>query len=297
MSFCFVLGYFITKVKVEIRKMRKIKSYLIASIAIILGIAILYFTRNMVDAYIRDIFRTVGISLITTSIVSILTQMINKKDAEDVLNEYKTCVENKISEHEKNTNKLVNEFIREKYPIVEQTNKYGLVQIMNQFPLSDQEVQRDFIDSSEVSIVMNDGKAFISSNTTLFNERLNQPEKTTNMIILDYEEKNTMEALTKKNAHKGDYYVDKIKDVIDYHLRQVKRNRLHRLNVYLSPFYNTMSIVITDKYAMISLYRVSPGKDDVPHLIFKNTGEEYNRIKKDVDNIMNNNQVKKLPAE
>lgn len=76
----------------------------------------------------------------------------------------------------------------------------------------------------------------------------------------------------------GDYYKDKIKNVITNHLNK------NGIQVYLNSFYNTMAILVTDNYAIISLYREALGKGKVPHFVFKNNGNncEYKRILDDV---------------
>lgn len=53
----------------------------------------------------------------------------------------------------------------------------------------------------------------------------NKIKKKTNIILLDYNQKDTMDVLTRKNGHNltPDYYVDKIKEVMDYHLKKAKK--------------------------------------------------------------------------
>ena len=50
-----------------------------------------------------------------------------------------------------------------------------------------------------------------------------------------------------------------------------------------------MPVVFTDKYAMVSLYRISPGKGDVPHFIFEKSQSdncEYKKIYKDIEKLI-----------
>lgn len=46
--------------------------------------------------------------------------------------------------------------------------------------------------------------------------------------------------------------------------------------------YNTLAIIVTDDYAMISLFRVSSDKDIVPHMVFSKNGIEYEKMRNDV---------------
>lgn len=175
------------------------------------------------------------------------------------------------------SDKSMANLIKNILPICNDCQKYGLMNIFDAFPLGQKEFQNEFVHSKTFYLVMNDGKQFLSNNNELFNERLNERNEV-NVILLDYENDDLMKILTNKNEHSGDYYKDKIKNVIGYHL---KRNDIH---VYLNSFYNTMAILVTDNYAIISLYREALGKGRVPHFVFKNNGDdcEYRRILDDV---------------
>jgi len=145
----------------------------------------------------------------------------------------------------------------------------------------DELIKNDFINSKKVYIAMNDAKAFISNNTALFEERIEKENQETNFIILDYEKKETMDLLSRKNDHgeDPDYYSKKIKNVIMYHLRNYKnKNAKHTVELYLNPNYNTMAVLLMDNYAMISLYRLSLGKGEVLHMTFNKDGKEYKNI-------------------
>lgn len=84
------------------------------------------------------------------------------------------------------------------------------------------------------------------------------------------------------------YYRDKIKSVIEYHLKNLKNvsHRSHGIQAYLNPNYNTLAMILTDKYAMVSIYRVAPGKTGVPHFIFGCGGEEYKKVYDDIQKIL-----------
>ena len=59
------------------------------------------------------------------------------------------------------------------------------------------------------------------------------------------------------------------------------------VEIYLNQFYNTMAMIVTDKYAIISLYREALGKGKVPHIVFINNGKEgeYAKIRSDVEEL------------
>ena len=177
------------------------------------------------------------------------------------------------------TENLIKNFL----PICNKCQQYGLIDILDCFPMEDKEFRNEFVVSKEFILVMNDGKQFFSNNSELIDKRLKN-EREINVILLDYNNSMLMEILTKKNGHEGNYYKDKIADVIKYHLSN------DRIHVHLNSFYNTMAILVTDNYAIISLYREALGKGKVPHFVFKNNGSdgEYAKILRDVKELYNN---------
>jgi len=149
--------------------------------------------------------------------------------------------------------------------------------------------REDFINSKRVVIVMNDAKSFISGNPALFTERISQKGKTTTFIIEDYKQTDIISALNRKNGHEKGYYERKIHDVVGYdimHLYEEAKKSKHNVQLFLNHNTNTLGIVLTDNYAMESIYRVSEGKTMVPHFIFQVGGEEYIEVQKDVDKLI-----------
>lgn len=206
---------------------------------------------------------TISISGITTGLFAIFSSLIEKNAVLDSL--------------------------EKSFPILKECQLYGLDKISLSFPLDEAEYRNDFINSNTVSIVMNDAKAFISGNNKLIEERLVKKNNITNFIILDYKKTDLMTVLTEKNGHKDDYYAKKIEGVIDYDLKNLKRDSSHVLNTYLNANYTTMAILLSDNYAMISLFRVSSGKDNVPHIVFRKGGSEYQKIWDDINKLCSSN--------
>lgn len=139
---------------------------------------------------------------------------------------------------------------------------------------------------------MNDAKAFISSHIPLLQERLSQSGKETTFIIQDYKQTDIMDVLTRKNGHDEtpNYYKDKIKDVIEYHIQKQLQNfahKKHNFSYLLNPNYNTVAIILMDHYAMESIYRNAAGKSEVPHFVYEKDGREYDHIRTDVEKLEN----------
>lgn len=208
------------------------------------------------ETFFQNLFTAIGVSGITTGMFSIFSSALEIKN--------------------------MTEIVHSDFKILDVCNSYGLKYIGDHFPFDETELEDDFINSKEVFVLMNDGKNFLSEKT--FNKRIQKKEKKTNVILLNYDQEDSISVLTRKNGHdaRPDYYKDKIKGVIEYHLKKDNLADSHSLKVYLNSNYNTLAIVMTDNYAMYSIYRVSTRKDEVPHFVFKKGGIEYEKIKNDL---------------
>ena len=56
-------------------------------------------------------------------------------------------------------------------------------------------------------------------------------------------------------------------------------------NSILTITFNTMAVLLTEHYAMISLYRLALGKTTVPHMTLKKGGKEFDTINKDIEKL------------
>lgn len=249
------------------KKLSNNKLHLLILVILIVSISILFINERWVkDAFLNNLLMALAISGITTGTLTIFSSLFEKEN--------------------------VMELLQTNFSVLKKCNKYGLKDIEEDFPFKDERIKDDFINSETVYILMNDGKNFISSNNEMINSRFQQKEKTTNIILLDYKQEDTMAVLTRKNGHNStpDYYKDKIKEVINYHFKGRVSNCSHTLNIFLNSNYNTLAMIVSDNYAMISLFRVSSGKDKVPHLVFDKSGEEYKRIKDDIVRVCENSK-------
>ncbi|MGF0337892.1 hypothetical protein [Ectopseudomonas toyotomiensis] len=182
--------------------------------------------------------------------------------------------------------KYFEELIGEKIPIYLKMKAKGMEDITDSFELD--KYQDKIINSKKLNIVMNDGKSFIGHNSYIFKRRFKLPNKETNFVLLD-PTSDFMPLLNKKNGkHDASYYQRKILDVIKEILIDFQAEDSHKVNVYVHQMFNTMSVLSFDNIAMVSLYRLSPGKSIVPHFEFKDTGanSEFCEITDDVDKLI-----------
>jgi len=246
---------------------KNISKILILCICICLSLAILFINERYVktwDIVIYNLLLTIAVTVLSTALISFLSD-------------------------EFSTNTLEERLTRN-FSTLKACQEYGLISIHDNCPLKNESIRKDFINSKEVYIVMNDAKAFISSNTSLLGERIAKKHEHTTFVLQDYNAPDTIGVLTRKNGHDEDsnYYVNKIKSVIEYHIKDLfqKKDNCHEVALFLNKNYNTLAIILTDHYALVSTYRVAPGKTRVPHFVFKYGGIEYEDTLKDVERIV-----------
>ena len=176
--------------------------------------------------------------------------------------------------------------MEEIFRLLKDIEDYGLIRIDSRFPLEDEHIKNDFLHSEVVYIVMNDAKNLFSDNEDLFAKRFCGDGKTTHIALLDYRDSQLMSLLGRKNGHDKDYYTNKIKNVIEYHIEKYKQQYPdHHIELHLNPNFNTMAVLLTEHYAMISLYRLALGKTTVPHMTLKKGGKEFDTINKDIEKL------------
>lgn len=221
------------------------------------------YIKNL-DTVIYNLILTIAVTILATALISFITDKFTTNNVEEILNR--------------------------NFSALKSCQEYGLISISDSFPLTNEDIKKDFINSKRIYIVMNDAKAFISSNTLLLEERIAKRGASTAFILQDYSARDTMSALTRKNGHDEDpdYYVNKIKNLIEYHIKDLfkKKDRSHSITLFLNKNYNTLAIILTDHYALVSTYRIAPGKTRVPHFVFRRGGIEYEDTLKDVEKIV-----------
>ncbi|WP_447825891.1 hypothetical protein [Aeromonas salmonicida] len=188
------------------------------------------------------------------------------------------------------TNNELKDLVHSKFPILVDMEKDGLVKAVysNQLKSVGIDIERDDI----ISIVMNDGKNFISNNSGELSARFKLAGKITNIIFLN-PDSNSQAALCERNGKEQDHYKIKIRDSIKT-LNDYKRygNENHILNIYFYDHYFALNVVITPRYAVIGTYRNSTGKFEAPpSYIYSSNGHEYINIKCDVDRLIENSKI------
>lgn len=245
----------------------KNKKTLIFLICITVSLVMLFINESFIkdlNNVIYILILTIGVTLSTNSVAAFIS--------------------NRFKDNE------LNEIAKQNFSVLKYCQDYGLIGIYKGFPLEDEYIKNDILSSKNLYIIMNDAKRFISDNTLLIEQRIKKKSLLTTFVLQDLNQADVMDALTRKNGHSENpnYYKEKIRDVIEYHIKnlEAKCDNKHTFSYYLNPNYNTLAIILTDNYAMYSIYRIAPGKTEVPHFVFKKGCIEYNLIKRDIENII-----------
>lgn len=260
-----------------LKQIRKIKVINIQLSLILISLILIIFAIGCMDSksVLYNVTLSVAASICASAIVSLIDRL------------HKISFEDEIIEH---FNALK----------IYQENKLSCISYSG-FPLSNEDIRRDFLESNRVVLIMNDGKKFLSNNTSMFQERFQEYGKKTILIIADYGCENLMRALNEKNGHPSGYYESKIEEWIRYQIKPAYDNAKkygHEIVLMLNQHYNTLATLQTEKYSMFSVYRVSSGITDVPHFVFQRGGREYAEVDKDIERLLKSEtQIKLVDLE
>ncbi len=179
-------------------------------------------------------------------------------------------------------------FIFDYFPLYNKLQNIGLVDIDYEF-FNEDKYKKDLKNTNNLIIVMNDGKNFLRKYNEELKERVKKPGKT--IFILLNPTSDFVKFLTKRNQKTDEkYYENKIKDVIFNELKSIYKlsSKHHIMEIFIHNGFHPYAVVMCDKKAMVSMYRLSPGKDKVLHFLFENKGvdSEYYKIKEDINKLI-----------
>lgn len=176
------------------------------------------------------------------------------------------------------------------------SNKIGLYKILydHEYDYNNLVTKR-----KELTIVMNDGKRWISNNYTILSERFKNEQNYTKFVFLK-PNSDAIKLLAQKTRKEGQTVEDKVKNINDKiqdsirELNQIKGKG--NLKIYYSEAYNVQTIFLTEREVVLTLYRTSFGikKTKVPLLVYNKNNfsreGEYEFIKDDVGFIIGESQ-------
>lgn len=193
----------------------------------------------------------------------------------------------------KETNYEVKELINNKFPTLISMERIGLKQLEYNNNLNLLGI--DIIASTDLYVVMNDGRNFLSVNAGDFAKRLTRENKKTVVILID-PDSDAQSFLCKKNNKSPDYYKSKIESSItEIKSFAVKLPKSSTLYIYLIPTILSQNIILTENLSLVGIYRNAPGKSNPPpQFIYENSSidGEYENIKNDINELKKIKDVK-----
>ena len=193
--------------------------------------------------------------------------------------------------------------IKERFPKLLEFERLGLKKVIYTNDLHD--IKVDIISPSELFIVMNDGKNFFTNNQKDLKRRFESNNKKT-IVILMSPSSDSAGIMDRRNDKEkdGQYYARKITDSIasysSIHSQAGKSKpdppESNHLIIYEYPYDLRMSIVATDKIAIVGAYRNSGIRSIPPHFVFEDRGRscEYNNIREDIEKLIDRKDIKRL---
>ena len=234
-----------------------------------LSATLLFITERWInDDFIVSLLSALAVAGITSSTFSIISKLIDERNLNSTIQEY--------------------------FPILNKIIDNAIIDYGTDYFFDREDFRNDFLHSKSVTIVMSDGKLFYTDNHKLLLKRLEKPKLTTNFVIHDYKQQDTISVLTRKNGHSDDpeYYVRKIKDFISRCLVNIQKHKTHEFNIYLNPNFSSMRVVLTDNYAVYAPYWQTSAYRDTPSYIIKRGGKEYENIYIDTAFLLKKNSKK-----
>jgi len=151
--------------------------------------------------------------------------------------------------------------------------------------------------SRELTVVVNDGRGWVGRHIEFLQNRMLLPNRKTIFIFQHPESTMCTEVMAKKFEQSPTFLQEKIRETVK-ELCSYKRASTHELQILGHFLFNTYSLFLTDEYAVVVPYYISPGRNTVPALFFEKRGQssQYQRFSNDIQQVIRCSQSL-LPIE
>jgi hypothetical protein len=182
--------------------------------------------------------------------------------------------------------------IRAIFRLHETTTALGLVEVSLNAGNYD---YGDLIERSrKLTVIMNDGRTWVSSRIDQFQRRFSQRGFHTDVYLID-----PNSPFCRIIAEKTGYSTDAQKNKIDEAVKRFKEEfekagRKGALRIHYLKYFPTHTIVLGDELAVFTLYGVSSGRRKVPTFTVSKTGASediYSTIASDVEHLVNESSL------
>lgn len=174
--------------------------------------------------------------------------------------------------------------IREIFRLHESTSTLGLLEVSLNAGNYD---YGELIEKSRtLTIVMNDGRTWVSGRIDQFQRRFSQDGLLTEVCLIDPDGQ-FCEIIAKKTDYTVEAQKNKINEAVRRFVEEFeKAGKKGRLKIHYLHYFPTHTVVIGDDTAVFTLYGISKGRRKVPTFLVSRTGLEsdiFSTIKADVE--------------
>lgn len=143
------------------------------------------------------------------------------------------------------------------------------------------------LSSEDLTIVLNDGRSWQGRHSDYLRTRMMIPERKTLFIFQHPDSKMNEEVLSPKLGQSFDYLREKVNETIK-ELVAYPRHETHELQILGHHFFNPYSLFVSEEFAMMCPYYISPNRSVVPTFVFEKRGQasQYVRFYDDVQQLI-----------
>lgn len=227
-------------------------------------------------AWVKPLLTNIGSTIMVAATVGLLFESLTRREMMRLMNETKLSIAKQVR-------------------TLQSLEDLGLIDAVNDsyaYPFKNL-----ILTSQELTVVMNDGRSWVGRNIDSLQNRLLLPNHKTTFIFQHPESIMCTEVLPKKFEQSSNFVQEKVRETVR-ELASYQRADSHALQILGHFLFNSYSMFLTDEYAVMVPYYISPGRNTVPLLFFERRGQtsQYQKFYNDMQQLIKHSQSL-LPIE
>jgi hypothetical protein len=220
-------------------------------------------------AWLKPLIENIGTTIMVATTVGLMFEVMTRVEIMNLINETKTTIAKQIG-------------------TLRSLEEIGLTYVHPDtytYPWKD-----IILASRDLTIVLNDGKSWLSRHSEFIKTRMQIPGfKTT--FIFQHPDSKMIEVLSGKMGQSPEFLIEKVKDTVK-ELLSYSRIENHQLLILGHHYFNPYSLFITEDCAVMCPYYISPNLSIVPSFYFERRGQtsQYNRYNEDIQHLIRDSQ-------
>lgn len=161
------------------------------------------------------------------------------------------------------------ERILEKIKLAGQEDALGLREVQREL-IHVEVLSRLILESQDLTVMINDGRTWVSNNSTRLETRFRDPTKNTTFVLLDPDGP-IVAVQARKESVDAESIRGKVRQTVQILCTLAKKET--DLKILVHDFYNPQTVFLGDDVAVVTPYFTAPGRKPIPAFIFRNTGD------------------------